>query len=159
MLDVGARTPPSPAWRVGRWLLTPFLQSIEAEAVGRLRARVAAELTTTCASTYTRQVSLAGMLKPDAFHAYVKRTNGEKFLVTRRHTRNRDMGSASARWRDGEGCLGRSLGSGHAVTAGEELFVADGWLADTSFRRLVAANPWIRAPGHFDRCPHGCRNH
>ena len=70
------------AWGVGGWLLTPFLASIGAEAFGRLRARVAAELTTTFASTYTREVSLAGMLRPDAFHAYVKRATGEKFLVT-----------------------------------------------------------------------------
>jgi NADPH:quinone reductase-like Zn-dependent oxidoreductase len=70
------------AWGVGGWLLTPFLQSIGAEAFGALRARVAAELTTTFASTYTREVSLAGMLRPDAFHAYVKRATGEKFLVT-----------------------------------------------------------------------------
>jgi NADPH2:quinone reductase len=70
------------AWGVGGWLLTPFLSSIGAEGFGRLRARVAAELTTTFASTYTREVSLAGMLRPDAFHAYVKRATGEKFLVT-----------------------------------------------------------------------------
>src|SRR5271163_359391 len=70
------------AWGIGGWLLTPFLQSVGPEAVGRLRARVAAELTTTFASTYTREVSLAGMLRPDAFHAYVKRATGEKFLVT-----------------------------------------------------------------------------
>ena len=70
------------AWGVGGWLLTPFLQNAGPEAVGRLRARVAAELTTTFASTYTREVSLAGMLRPDAFHAYVKRATGEKFLVT-----------------------------------------------------------------------------
>jgi hypothetical protein len=70
------------AWGVGGWLLTPFLQSAGAETIGRLRARVAAELTTTFASSYTREVSLAGMLKPDAFHAYVKRATGEKFLVT-----------------------------------------------------------------------------
>jgi NADPH:quinone reductase len=70
------------AWGVGGWLLTPFLASIGAEAFGRLRARVAAELTTTFASSYTREVSLAGMLRPDAFHAYVKRATGEKFLVT-----------------------------------------------------------------------------
>ena len=69
------------AWGVGGWLLTPFLSSIGAEGFGRLRARVAAELTTTFASTYTREVSLAGMLRPDAFHAYVKRATGEKFLV------------------------------------------------------------------------------
>jgi NADPH:quinone reductase-like Zn-dependent oxidoreductase len=70
------------AWSVGGWLLTPFLQSIGVEGFGRLRARVAAELTTTFASTYNREVSLAGMLRPDAFHAYVKRATGEKFLVT-----------------------------------------------------------------------------
>ena len=70
------------AWGVGGWLLTPFLQSAGAETFGRLRARVAAELTTTFASSYTREVSLAGMLQPDAFNEYVKRATGEKFLVT-----------------------------------------------------------------------------
>jgi NADPH:quinone reductase-like Zn-dependent oxidoreductase len=70
------------AWGVGGWLLTPFLQSAGAETFGRLRARVAAELTTTFASSYTREVSLAGMLNPDAFNEYVKRATGEKFLVT-----------------------------------------------------------------------------
>jgi NADPH:quinone reductase len=69
------------AWGLGGWLLTQFLQNTDAEAIGRLRARVAAELTTTFASTYTREVSLAGVLRPDAFHAYVKRATGEKFLV------------------------------------------------------------------------------
>ncbi|MGA8328814.1 MAG: zinc-binding dehydrogenase [Mycobacterium sp.] len=70
------------AWGVGGWLLTPFLQSIGAEGFARLRARVAAELTTTFASAYTQEVSLVGMLQPDAFRAYVKRATGEKFLVT-----------------------------------------------------------------------------
>jgi NADPH2:quinone reductase len=70
------------AWGVGGWLLTPFIQSAGAETFGRLRARVAAELTTTFASSYTREVSLAGMLRPDAFNEYVKRATGEKFLVT-----------------------------------------------------------------------------
>jgi hypothetical protein len=70
------------AWGLGGWLLTPFLASAGAETIGRLRARVAAELTTTFASTYTREVSLAGMLAPEAFNAYDKRATGEKFLVT-----------------------------------------------------------------------------
>lgn len=70
------------AWGVGGWLLTPFLQSAGAETFARLRARVADELTTTFASSYTREVSLAGMLQPDAFNDYVKRATGEKFLVT-----------------------------------------------------------------------------
>ncbi|MCV7412290.1 NADH oxidase [Mycobacterium florentinum] len=70
------------AWGVGGWLLTPFIQNAGGETFGRLRARVAAELTTTFASNYTREVSLAGMLAPDAFNEYVKRATGEKFLVT-----------------------------------------------------------------------------
>jgi NADPH:quinone reductase len=70
------------AWGIGGWLLTPFISGAGAETVGRLRARVAAELTTTFASSYTREVSLAGMLHPGAFHEYVKRATGEKFLVT-----------------------------------------------------------------------------
>ncbi|GAA2782823.1 zinc-binding dehydrogenase [Mycolicibacterium pallens] len=70
------------AWGLGGWLLTPFLASAGAETISRLRARVAAELTTTFASSYTREVSLAGMLQPEAFNEYVKRATGEKFLVT-----------------------------------------------------------------------------
>lgn len=70
------------AWGIGGWLLTPFLASAGAETIGRLRARVAAELATTFASSYTREVSLAGMLQPEAFNEYVKRATGEKFLVT-----------------------------------------------------------------------------
>jgi NADPH:quinone reductase len=70
------------AWGVGGWLLTPFLGSVGAEGFARLRARVATDLTTIFASTYTQEVSLAGMLQPDAFHAYTKRATGEKFLVT-----------------------------------------------------------------------------
>jgi NADPH:quinone reductase len=70
------------AWGLGGWLLTPFLMSAGADTVGRLRARVAAELTTTFASSYTAEVSLPGMLAPEAFESYLKRTTGEKFLVT-----------------------------------------------------------------------------
>lgn len=70
------------AWGIGGWLLTPFLQNAGAETVARLRARVAAELTTTFASTYTREVSLAGMLEPDEFNGYVRKATGEKYLVT-----------------------------------------------------------------------------
>jgi hypothetical protein len=70
------------AWGIGGWLLTAFLQNIDAQTFARLRGRVAAELTTTFASSYSREVSLAGMLRSDAFDAYVKRATGEKFLVT-----------------------------------------------------------------------------
>ncbi len=69
------------AWAVGGWLLTPFLQKIGPEGVGRLRSRVAAELTTTFASSYTDQVSLAGALQPDAIAAYSRQATGSKYLI------------------------------------------------------------------------------
>ncbi|MEV0673348.1 zinc-binding dehydrogenase [Mycobacterium sp. NPDC050441] len=70
------------AWGVGGWLLTPFLAGAGAETIARLRARVAAELTTTFASNYTQEVSLADMLTPAVFHSYLKKATGEKYLVT-----------------------------------------------------------------------------
>ncbi|MHA3018906.1 zinc-binding dehydrogenase [Mycobacterium sp. BMJ-28] len=69
------------AWGVGGWLVSSFLASAGLETLVRLRSRVAAELTTTFASSYSREVSLAGMLRPDAFKSYVKQATGEKFLV------------------------------------------------------------------------------
>ena len=70
------------AWGIGGWLLTPFLQSIGPEAFRILRQRVAAELQTTFASTYTREVSLAEALQPDAFSVYAMHATGEKYLIT-----------------------------------------------------------------------------
>lgn len=70
------------AWGIGGWLLTPFLQSIGPEAFYILRQRVAAELETTFASTYTREVSLAEALQPDAFSVYAMHATGEKYLIT-----------------------------------------------------------------------------
>ncbi|OBG49389.1 NADH oxidase [Mycolicibacterium fortuitum] len=69
------------AWGVGGWLLTPFLAGAGPETIARLRARVAEELTTTFASAYTQEVSLAGMLKPEAFNSYLQKATGEKYLV------------------------------------------------------------------------------
>ena len=70
------------AWGIGGWLLTPFLQSIGSEAFGILRQRVAAGLETTFASTYTREISLAEALQPDAFSGYATHATGEKYLIT-----------------------------------------------------------------------------
>ena len=52
------------AWSVGGWLLTPYLAKVGPEEVQRMRQRVAAEITTTFASTYTRQISLVEALSP-----------------------------------------------------------------------------------------------
>jgi NADPH:quinone reductase len=69
------------AWSVGGWLLTPFLQSIGAERFSELRARVAAGLTTTFASSYANEVSLADVLHPSVFARYVTQSTGAKVLV------------------------------------------------------------------------------
>jgi NADPH2:quinone reductase len=69
------------AWGIGGWLLTPFLGSIDLDTFGRLRARVAAELKTTFASSYTGEISLAGMLNPLVLSQMAKQATGEKYLV------------------------------------------------------------------------------
>jgi NADPH2:quinone reductase len=69
------------AWGLGGWLLTPFLQKIGPEDFGDLRRRVAAELKTTFASTYTREVSLVEALQLDAILVYGKQATGEKYLI------------------------------------------------------------------------------
>ena len=68
-------------WGIGGWLLTPFMQKIGPEATQKLKDRVAAEVKTTFASHYTREVSLAEALQLDAIVAYEKKSTGEKFLV------------------------------------------------------------------------------
>jgi NADPH:quinone reductase-like Zn-dependent oxidoreductase len=69
------------AWGIGGWLLTPFLGKIGLDGMQRLRARVVAELTTTFASHYTDEVSLAGALHLDAITAYARQATGQKFLI------------------------------------------------------------------------------
>jgi NADPH:quinone reductase-like Zn-dependent oxidoreductase len=69
------------AWGIGGWLLTPFLQRIGFEGMTRLRDQVAAGLTTTFASSYTDEVSLAGALALDAITAYSRQATGQKYLI------------------------------------------------------------------------------
>jgi NADPH2:quinone reductase len=69
------------AWGVGGWLLTPFLHKIGPAAVQTLKQRVAAELKTTFASRYAKEVSLAEALNLDLIAIYTRRATGEKFLI------------------------------------------------------------------------------
>jgi NADPH:quinone reductase len=69
------------AWGMGGWLLMPFLQRVGPDETQRLRERVAAEITTTFASTYTARVSLAGALTLDAIADYGRQATGSKYLV------------------------------------------------------------------------------
>ena len=69
------------AWGIGGWLLTPFLVKIGPEAAEELRQRVAAEVKTTFASSYTREVSLAEALTREAIAVYGLQATGEKYLI------------------------------------------------------------------------------
>ncbi|MGH6786434.1 MAG: zinc-binding dehydrogenase [Novosphingobium sp.] len=69
-------------WDLSGWLLTPFMMKAGMETVGRMRARVAKDLTTTFASHYAKRGNLADMLTKDAVGMYNARRTGEKYLVT-----------------------------------------------------------------------------
>ena len=68
-------------WGMGGWLLFPFLQKIGPAAAQVLKQRVAAELKTTFASHYAKEVSLAEVLQPDMIAVYGQRATGVKFLI------------------------------------------------------------------------------
>jgi NADPH:quinone reductase len=68
-------------WAIGGFLLTPFLERVGREESERMRQRVVAELKTTFASRYTREISLEEMLQPDILAAYNRKATGEKYLV------------------------------------------------------------------------------
>jgi NADPH2:quinone reductase len=69
------------AWNMGGWLLFPFLQRIGEPAAQVLRQRVAAELKTTFASSYSKEISLAEALHLDAIAVYGQRATGTKYLI------------------------------------------------------------------------------
>lgn len=69
------------SWGIGGWLLFPFLQKIGEDEAQKLRQRVARELKTTFASSYSKEVSLAEALQPDAIAAYGQRATGIKYLI------------------------------------------------------------------------------
>ena len=70
------------SWGLGGWLLTPFIGRVGTEKFQEMRDRVAKEITTTFASSYTKEVSLEEMLEPDAIKTYAKQATGTKYLVT-----------------------------------------------------------------------------
>jgi NADPH2:quinone reductase len=69
------------AWGLGGWLLTPFLQKSSPALVQSLKQRVAAELKTTFATTYSKEVSLVEALQPENIAVYGKPSTGGKFVI------------------------------------------------------------------------------
>jgi NADPH2:quinone reductase len=76
-----AQRAPHGAGAHGRGVLAHFLQKIGPAAVQAPKQRVAAELTTTFKSHYTREISLVEALQPEVIAAYGKRAACEKFLI------------------------------------------------------------------------------
>ena len=69
------------SWSLSGFLLTPFLQKVGIEKSIQMRAKVAAEIKTTFASHYTKEVSLAEALSLEAISVYGKQATGEKYLI------------------------------------------------------------------------------
>ena len=69
------------AWGIGGWLLFSFLGKIGSERAQALRERVAAELKTTFASHYAREISLTQALDPAQIALYGQRATGSKVLI------------------------------------------------------------------------------
>ena len=69
------------SWGLGGWLLGPFLQKIGAAEAQRLRERVASEVKTTFASSYTKEITLRDVLRLEEIAVYGKQATGAKYLV------------------------------------------------------------------------------
>ncbi|MDO6679979.1 zinc-binding dehydrogenase [Shewanella sp. 4_MG-2023] len=70
------------AWGVNGFLLFNALGKLGTETVVAMRKRVADEITTTFASHYTHEVSLAEVLTLQSIAGYSKQATGEKYLIT-----------------------------------------------------------------------------
>jgi NADPH:quinone reductase len=69
------------AWGVVGWLLTPFLQKSSPALVQALKKRVAAELKTTFATSYSKEVSLVEALQLNNIAVYGKPSTGGKYVI------------------------------------------------------------------------------
>jgi NADPH2:quinone reductase len=69
------------AWGMGGWLVFTYLQKLEVGTVDAFKQRVAAEIKTTFASHYAKEISLAEVLDLDMIAGYNQRATGEKYLI------------------------------------------------------------------------------
>ncbi|MBP2280966.1 NADPH:quinone reductase-like Zn-dependent oxidoreductase [Psychrobacter sp. PL19] len=70
------------AWGVNGFLLFNVLTKLGTKTVMSMRQRVAEEITTTFASSYTHEVTLQEALQLQSIAAYGKQATGEKYLIT-----------------------------------------------------------------------------
>ncbi|MGE6795496.1 MULTISPECIES: hypothetical protein [Psychrobacter] len=69
------------AWGVNGFLLFNALAKLGTKTVMSMRKRVAEEITTTFASSYTHEVTLQEALQLQSIAAYGKQATGEKYLI------------------------------------------------------------------------------
>lgn len=69
------------SWGMGGWLVFPYFQKLGSAKLLEMKGRVVAELKTTFASHYAKEISLVEVLSLEAIAAYGVRTTGTKYLV------------------------------------------------------------------------------
>ncbi len=68
-------------WGIGGWLLMRFLSKLKPEQVGQLQKRVADEITTTFACSFTEELSFEQAMSPEIVLQYNAKKTGEKYLI------------------------------------------------------------------------------
>lgn len=68
-------------WSISGWLLTHFLERAGQDALGQMRTRVGAEITTTFASDYSHEISLENAVNQETIAAYSAMRTGDKYLI------------------------------------------------------------------------------
>jgi len=69
------------AWGIGGWLVRAHLTRIGRDATRELIERMTREITTTFASSFTREISLEEALDPEVIRGYERKATGEKYLI------------------------------------------------------------------------------
>ncbi|MGI8459750.1 MAG: zinc-binding dehydrogenase [Propionibacteriaceae bacterium] len=69
------------AWGISGWLLSPYLAEVGPAEMKTMITRVGAELSTTFASRFTAEISLAQVLQPEVIAGYGRPATGSKYLI------------------------------------------------------------------------------
>lgn len=67
------------SWGVGGWLIFDELRRMAPGRVGALRARIAAGMRTTFASSFTAELSMTELMEPDNLRTIAARSTGRRF--------------------------------------------------------------------------------
>jgi NADPH:quinone reductase-like Zn-dependent oxidoreductase len=68
-------------WGIGGWLLMRFLSKLKPEQVGQLQKRVADEIQTTFACSFTDELTFEQAMTPEIVLQYNAKKTGEKYLI------------------------------------------------------------------------------